>query len=453
MHNVYFLGIGGIGMSALAKYFFASGKNVAGYDLSPSNITTELEELGMSIHFEDDTNNIPDAFYNQENTLVILTPAVPNDHKQLIFFRHRGFTIKKRAEVLGIIFNARSGIAISGTHGKTSVTSMAAFIMHKSALGCSAFLGGIVKNTNSNLLIDNKSKWVVAEADEFDRSFLQLKPEIALVTWVDSDHLDIYSSHNEIVKAFELFLSQVHSNGKIILKKGIGLHFNKESRDLYTYSLDSADSDFYAMNLKSKNGKYTFDIKTPDSLIKDVTLTYPGITNVENAVAAASLAYIAGADPLTISRSLTEFEGVERRFDIQVDNGRCIYIDDYAHHPRELDAIIGSVKKLYPGKRITGIFQPHLYTRTRDFADEFAVSLSALDELILLDIYPAREKPIPGTDSSIIFNKVNCANKILVKKQELLNELEGRSLEILITMGAGDIDRYVPQIKKLLEDR
>jgi UDP-N-acetylmuramate--alanine ligase len=452
MHNVYFLGIGGIGMSALAKYFHASGKNVAGYDLSPSSITTELEEMGIRINFEEDTNKIPNTFYNNENTLVVVTPAVPNDHKQLIFFRHRGYTIKKRAEVLGNIFNARCGIAISGTHGKTSVTSMTAYIMHKSTLGCSAFLGGIVKNINSNLIIDSQSKWVVAEADEFDRSFLQLKPEIALVTWVDSDHMDIYSSHNDIVKTFELFISQVHTSGKVILKKGIELNFDKADRQIYSYSLDSSGSDFYAFNIIDKNGKYSFDIKTPGSIIKGVTLPYPGITNVENAVAAASLAYIAGTDELTISKSLSEFEGVQRRFDIQVDKRKCIYIDDYAHHPRELDAIIGSVRKLYPGKKITGIFQPHLYTRTRDFADEFATSLSALDELILLDIYPAREKPIPGISSSTIFNGVTCEKK-LIKKQELIREIKSRDFEILITMGAGDIDRFVPEIKKLLENR
>jgi len=453
IHNVYFLGIGGIGMSALAKYFYAFGKNVAGYDLSTSSVTDELKKMGIDIHFVEDIGLIPTGFYNKDETMVVLTPAVPNEHKELIYFMQNNYTIKKRAEVLGIIFNARKGIAISGTHGKTSVSSMTAFIMHNSEKGCSAFLGGILKNINSNLIIDNYSKWVVAEADEFDRSFLQLKPEIALVTWVDSDHLDIYSSHNEIIETFEKFLSQVNTGGKIILKKGIDLNFDKANRDFYTYSLDSVNSDFYALNITNKKGKYTFDINTPDSFIKDVTLPYPGLTNVENAVAAASLAYVAGVDEFTISSALSEFEGVQRRFDIQYDNGICTYIDDYAHHPRELDAIISSVKKLYRGRKITGIFQPHLYTRTRDFAEEFAVSLSALDELVLLDIYPAREKPIMGISSKIILDKVTCSNKILINKKQLLNELETRNFEVLITMGAGDIDRYVPEIKNLLENR
>jgi UDP-N-acetylmuramate--alanine ligase len=453
VHNVYFLGIGGIGMSALARYFHASGKNVSGYDLSPSSVTADLEALGIDIHFEQNIQLVASSFLNKANTMVVLTPAVPSDHAELIYFQQNGFTIKKRAEVLGVIFNAKKGIAISGTHGKTSVTSMTAFIMQQSHVGCSAFLGGILKNINSNLIIDNKSKWVVAEADEFDRSFLQLKPEIALVTWVDSDHMDIYSSHDEIIETFEKFLSQVHTEGKIILKKGIDLNFDRAKREIYTYSLDSVNSDFYALNISDENGKYTFDINTPDSFIKDITLPYPGMTNVENAVAAASVAYLAGVDIDTISDALCEFEGVQRRFDIQVDNGNCIYIDDYAHHPRELDAIIGSVRKLYPDRKITGIFQPHLYSRTRDFADDFAVSLSALDELLLLDIYPAREKPIPGISSSIIFENVTCPNKKLIKKQDLLSEIDNRDIDILITMGAGDIDRYVSEIKKLLENR
>jgi len=449
IQSVYFLGIGGIGMSALAKYFHACRKNVAGYDLSPSAITSELENAGMKIHFNEDINEIPLVFQNKEYTLIIHTPAVPTDHAEYVYFKENGFEIKKRAEVLGIIFNAKKGVAIAGTHGKTSVTSMASFIFHRSQLGCSAFLGGIVKNIKNNLIIDNKSEWIVAEADEFDRSFLHLQPEIALVTWVDADHLDIYSSHQQIIDSFEIFLSGVHKGGKIVLKKGIELKYDRNIES-YTYSLDQIDSDFYAMNISEKNEKYSFDIKTPDSVIKGITLPYPGLTNVENAVAAASVAYIAGIGTETIAGALSEFNGVERRFDIKFDNGKTVYIDDYAHHPRELDAIIGSVRKLYPGRKITGIFQPHLFTRTRDFAGEFAESLSALDELILLDIYPAREQPLQGISSSIIFNNVTIEPKKLIRKQELLEEIKNRKFDILITMGAGDIDRFVPKINELM---
>jgi UDP-N-acetylmuramate--alanine ligase len=449
IHNVYFLGIGGIGMSALARYFHSCGKQVAGYDLSPSSITRELEKSGIEIHFHEDINQIPSSFHVKNDTLIVHTPAVPTDHAEYVYFKEKGFEIKKRAEVLGIIFNAKKGIAIAGTHGKTSVTSMTSYIFHRSNIGCSAFLGGIAKNFNSNLIIDDKSEWVVAEADEFDRSFLHLHPEIALVTWVDADHLDIYSSYQEIVESFEKFLAGVHKTGKIVLKKGIDLKFDRNIES-YTYSLNQVGSDFYAINISENRGRYTYDIQTPDKIIKGITLPYPGLTNVENSIGAAALAYVAGVSTKDISSALSDFIGVERRFDVQYDDGNHMYIDDYAHHPRELDAIIGSIRKLYPGKKITGIFQPHLFSRTQDFADEFAESLSELDELILLDIYPAREKPIPGVSSLKIFDKVSITAKKLIKKQDLLDEIKGRSFEILVTMGAGDIDRFVPKIKEML---
>lgn len=436
-------------MSALARYFHACDKKVAGYDLSSSNITIKLEKMGIAIHYEEDVNQIPAYCKTKEDTLIVHTPAVPVDHTEYQYLKANGFVIKKRAEVLGIIFNAKRGIAISGTHGKTSITSMTSYIMYRSALGCSAFLGGIQKNINSNLIINDKSEWIVAEADEFDRSFLHLHPEIALVTWVDADHLDIYASHQDIIQSFEKFLGGVNKSGVIVLKKGIELKFDAGIKS-YTYSLGQADSDFYTINLTEHNGRYTYDIRTPDSLIQGITLPYPGLTNVENSVGAAALAYIAGVDPLVISAALSEFKGVERRFDIQYEDDQCLYIDDYAHHPRELDAIIGSVRKLFPGRKITGIFQPHLYTRTRDFAREFAESLSALDELILLDIYPAREKPIPGITSSIIYDNINIKAKKLIAKQELLDVLKKCDIDILLTMGAGDIDRFVPKIRDYL---
>lgn len=450
IHSVYFLGIGGIGMSALALYFHACGKAVAGYDLTSSAITTALLAKGISVHFEENSQLIPSSFRRSDNTLVVLTPAVPDDHRELSWFREHQFEIRKRAEVLGIIFNAKKGVAISGTHGKTSVTSMTAYIMQQSEAGCSAFLGGIMKNARSNLIMNEKSDWLVAEADEFDRSFLHLNPFIAAVTWVDADHLDIYGSHEEIKKAFGKFLDQVRPGGSVVLKKGISLEFNPEGKNIYSYSLDDISADFYAGNIHAENARYTFDIVAPDGVIRDIELPYPGLTNVENAVAAASVSYLAGVRPETIGKALSEFQGVQRRFDIHFDNGKHIYIDDYAHHPRELEAIIGSVRKLYSHRHITGVFQPHLYTRTRDFADGFAASLSMLDELILLDIYPAREKPIPGVTSLMVFDKVTIPDKTLCTKNELLEVLGQKKPEILLTMGAGDIDRYIEPITKMI---
>jgi UDP-N-acetylmuramate--alanine ligase len=452
-YNYYFLGIGGIGMSALARYFYMQGNSVAGYDLSPSGITDELSRLGIDIHFKPAIDCIPDIFLDKSKTIIIRTPAVPDDHEELIFFRGKGFSIKKRAEVLGQLFNDQKGIAIAGTHGKTSVTSMSAFIMHRSVLRCNAFLGGIMKNINSNLILDKESKWVVAEADEFDRSFLQLSPEIALVTWIDSDHLDIYGTPEAIRESFKQFLLKVKPGGTIILKEGIKTDIDFKGKTFYTYSIDSKKSDFHAENIRNENSQYKFDIYTPGEVIQNVKLQYPGMTNIENAVAAAAVTFAAGVNRYTIRDALCEFTGVQRRFDIQFDNGKQTYIDDYAHHPRELDAIIGSVRKLYPGRKLTGIFQPHLFSRTRDFADEFAVSLSALDELILLDIYPAREKPIEGVSSQIILDRVTCTQKILCGKNELMGILKEKKIDILLTAGAGDIDKYVSQIKELFSRR
>ena len=450
IHSVYFLGIGGIGMSALAFYFHACGKYVAGYDLTASAITASLKAKGIAVHFEDNTALIPSSFHDPKNTLVVLTPAVPADHKELQWFRSMKFEIRKRAEVLGILFNAKKGVAISGTHGKTSVTSMAAWIMQQSALGCSAFLGGIMKNINSNLILNEKSEWLVAEADEFDRSFLHLNPLIAAVTWVDADHLDIYGSHEEIRKAFGKFLDQVRPDGTVVLKKGISLDFNESGKKIYSYALDNNSADFYAVNVRTENARYSFDIIVPGGAIRSITLPYPGLTNVENAVAAASVSYLAGVDPAVIGKALSAFQGVKRRFDIHFDNANYTYIDDYAHHPRELEAIIGSVRKLYPQRRITGIFQPHLYSRTRDFAGEFAASLSLLDELILLDIYPAREMPIPGVTSRLVFDNVTIADKTLTTKNDLLEVLSHKKPELFITLGAGDIDKFIEPIKKMV---
>jgi UDP-N-acetylmuramate--alanine ligase len=451
--NIYFIGIGGIGMSALAKYFHALGKNVSGYDLTSSSITDEIRKLGIKVHFSQDITCIPERFLDISSTLVVRTPAVPEDHEELQYFLEHNFLIMKRAEVLGHLVNGKRGIAIAGTHGKTSVSSMLAYIMHESVVGCSAFLGGIMKNYSSNLIVDDRTEWIVTEADEFDRSFLHLTPEIALITWIDSDHLDIYSTKDEIRKSFESFASGVKNGGTIVLKKGIEVMPEGKNVRSFTYSLDDPTADFYACEIQKIQDKYRFNIHTPDKTVEGITLSYPGITNIENAVAATSVAWLTGIDEKTISSTLSSFQGVKRRFDIQYRNDRCVYIDDYAHHPRELDAFIGSVKKLYPGKKITGIFQPHLYSRTRDFAGEFAESLSTLDELLLLDIYPAREKPIKGVSSEIIFDKVTSAARSLISKDDLMSELKEKDFEILLTMGAGDIDRFVEPIKQLLKNR
>lgn len=449
--NFYFLGIGGIGMSALARYFHALGKNVAGYDLTSSAITVDLEEIGIGVHFEDDVQQIPEEFKQQKDTLVIRTPAVPTKHSELNYFIREGFQVRKRSEVLGLLFNTQKGIAIAGTHGKTSVSSMAAFILSRSSLGCSAFLGGILKNTQSNLILNERSEFVVAEADEFDRSFLQLYPHIALVTWVDADHLDIYSSTEDIEKTFQQFLNQVQDEGTIILKKGIQLKVGNNSIEVLEYSLDDPNSDYYASNLRIENHRYEFDIHTPAGRIESVRMQIPGITNVENAVAAASVSHVAGVQLHEISEALNEFSGVKRRFDVQLETAKYVYIDDYAHHPRELDAVIGSVRRLYGDKKITGVFQPHLYSRTRDFAEEFAESLSNLDELVLMDIYPAREQAIEGVNSDLIFKSVQVSKKTLCSKSDLMGILEKKDVEVLLTMGAGDIDRFVEPIRKMIE--
>lgn len=453
IHNVYFLGIGGIGMSAIARYFKISGKQVAGYDLTPSSITSGLEAIGVDIHYVDDINRIPKRFTIKNHSIVVRTPAVPASHSELKFFQENEFTVVKRAEILGLLFNNKRGIAIAGTHGKTSVSSMVTSIMNHSSEKCNAFLGGILKNIKSNLLINENSNWVVTEADEFDRSFLHLNPEIALVTWIDADHLDIYSSEEDIRRTFGEFIGNVKAGGTIILKQGIDLQLRDHHITRYTYALAASTADFYATNIKIVDHRYEFDIQTPGEMISSVRLNSPGLTNVENAVAAASVAFVAGVSNNEIGSGLSTFEGVERRFDIQYENGKRVYIDDYAHHPREIDAVIGSVRKLFPTKKITGVFQPHLYSRTRDFAAEFSNSLSALDELILMDIYPAREDPIEGVSSELIFRNVNAPTKVMCTKENLLDLLSAKDFEILLTMGAGDIDRYVEAVRKIVKEK
>ncbi|MCE4563272.1 UDP-N-acetylmuramate--L-alanine ligase [Maribellus sp. CM-23] len=450
--NVYFLGIGGIGMSALARYFKYTGKNVAGYDRTQTALTDTLQEEGIDVHFEDDIRNIPSK-WNPAETIAVYTPALPDEHKELNWFKSQPIGLFKRAKVLGLIANEKSAIAVAGTHGKTTTSTMVANILNKTPEGCGAFLGGISKNFGSNLVLPKEeSPWIVAEADEFDRSFLHLQPLLALVTSVDADHLDIYGDKARIVESFEKFISQIREEGKLVIKKGVELDTSKTKAQVFTYSLKD-DTDFAALNLKLDeiSGTYGFDLKTPDGIIANCKMEYPGLVNVENAIGAASLAWLAGVGANELKAGIQDYHGVARRFDVRFRSEKKIYIDDYAHHPEELKAFISSVKALYPGKKVTGIFQPHLYSRTRDFAAEFATSLDLLDHAVLLPLYPAREEPIKGVSSEIIFDKMALEAKQLVEKTELEGLLRNDQNEIILTMGAGDIDRMVKPIVELLQ--
>lgn len=441
-------------MSALARYFKFTGRNVAGYDRTPTALTKAMQAEGIDVHFEDDIRKIP-SNWDPASTLAVFTPALPEDHKELSWFREKPIGLLKRAKVLGLVCNERSGIAVSGTHGKTTVSTMVANILNKTYTGCGAFLGGISKNFGTNLLLPKvESPWIVVEADEFDRSFLHLTPQLALVTSIDADHLDIYGQKDKIVESFEKFISQIQPGGSLVIKKGVELNTSKTSATVYTYSL-KGDSDFKTENLQlnAAGGFYQFDIRTPGGVISDCKMNYPGLLNVENAVGAASLAFLAGATANEIKSGLEDYQGVIRRFDVRFKNEKYIYIDDYAHHPEELKAIISSVKELYKGRKLTGIFQPHLYSRTRDFSAEFAASLDLLDTAILIPLYPAREEPIRGISSAIIFNQMKTQNKHLVTKPEMLEILKNDNCDIVLTMGAGDIDGLAGEIIEILKNK
>lgn len=448
--QVYFLGIGGIGMSALARYFASQGIAVSGYDRTSTALTAELEGEGIAVHYQDDPALLP-ANLDVSDSLIVYTPAVPATHQELNTLINRGFSIHKRAEVLGIICNSRRAIAVAGTHGKTSVSTMTAHILKSSSLGCAAFMGGISKNYHSNLLLDSTgSEWIVAEADEFDRSFLHLKPELAVITSMDADHLDIYGSHEKVIESFRLFARQIREGGALVLKKGLSLETDQvSSHRVYSYSIKET-ADFCAENIELKDGFYQFDLITPERRIAKLVLNYPGLLNVENAVAASALALLAGASDDDIRRALATYSGVKRRFDIHLNNENFVLIDDYAHHPEELRATIQSVRDIYRGKTLTGVFQPHLYSRTKDFAEGFAGSLDLLDEVVLLDIYPARELPMEGVSSDLIFNQIKNKNKVRCTKSELKKLAGSFKPGVVIMMGAGDIDTLVEPVKEQL---
>jgi UDP-N-acetylmuramate--alanine ligase len=452
INNVYFIGIGGIGMSALARYFNSLGKTIAGYDRAETVLTRELTSEGMNIHYSDNLELIPLPFRKKENTLVIITPAIPSSHAELNYFRNQGFEMKKRAEVLGIISQSKSVIGIAGTHGKTTTSTMVSHLLRNSKFDCNAFLGGISLNYNTNLLLSSKSNFVVVEADEFDRSFLHLHPQAAIVTSIDADHLDIYGNYDEYKKAFADFIAQIKPGGFVVLKKGLDIPV-PESIKRFTYSLNQV-ADYYAKNIIAKDGFYTFDLITPCGTIHNIKLGFPGLLNVENAVAAMAMVLTLGSTETELHHAMESFLGVKRRFEYYIKTDKLVLIDDYGHHPEELRYTIESVKELFPGKKVTGIFQPHLYSRTNDFADEFAKSLSLLDDLILLDIYPAREKPIPGVNSEMLLGKVTIQSKTLCSKDKLVDLIKARPLpEVLLMMGAGDIDHYIEPVKKVLLEK
>ncbi|MEA5081871.1 MAG: UDP-N-acetylmuramate--L-alanine ligase [Dysgonamonadaceae bacterium] len=449
----YFIGIGGIGMSNLARYFLSKGKKVGGYDRTETPLTKALEKEGAFIHYTDNLEEVPEEFLVKDNALIVYTPAVPQSHKELMFFRQQGFTMMKRAQVLGEITKMSNGVCVAGTHGKTTVSSMIAHILHQSKVDCNAFLGGIIKNYDNNLILSDKSNITVAEADEFDRSFHWLHPWIAVITSADPDHLDIYGTEQAYRESFEKFTSLIRPGGFLIMKKEIAVTPQCESTvKQYTYS--ELEGDFHAENIRIGNGEIVFDFVSPIQQIKDVQLGVPMKVNIENAVAAIAASLLCGATPEECRHGVKTFQGAKRRFDIHLKTDKIVFIDDYAHHPQELEASINSIKALYPYKKITGVFQPHLYSRTRDFADEFAQSLSLLDDIILLNIYPAREEPIPGVTSQIVFDKITSPKKRLCLISELLDVLDSRDdLEVLVTLGAGDIDKLLPDIEQLLKEK
>ena len=455
IHNVYFVGAGGIGMAALERYFLAKGKKVAGYDRTPTALTEELRAEGVEMTFDESADNIPEDFRDPATTLVVYTPAVPADLPILTYFRDNGFEVMKRAAVLGLITRNSRSLCFAGTHGKTTTSSMAAHILNSGSIGCNAFLGGELINYGTNFLLKPSSDFSVIEADEFDRSFHHLTPYIAVITATDPDHLDIYGTEEAYLESFAHFTELIRPGGALIVHEGLKLHPRPQKGvRVYTYSRDKGD--FHAKYIRRQHGSITFDIVTPRGTIRNVNLGVPVEVNIENAVAAvAAVCLTDGWDPTVIREAINSYRGTKRRFEthLKEDNGAGhIIIDDYAHHPEEVRKSIESVKALYPGRRLTVAFQPHLYSRTRDFAPEFADALSAADSLVLLDIYPAREQPIEGVTSQIIFDNVKCSDKILIPKEKLVETLKNRNFDILLTLGAGDINTFIPRIIDALDD-
>lgn len=451
IHTVYFLGVGGIGMSALARYFLIKGCKVYGYDKTKTSLTEELEEEGIRIHYDENVALIPDVVKNnEEGILVVYTPAIPKNNKELLSLQQSGVKLYKRSEVLGLISQEYFTIAVAGTHGKTTTSSMIAHVLNECGLKCNAFLGGISLNFNSNLLLNEDAKIVVVEADEFDRSFLTLKPNIAIVTSLDADHLDIYENKNEMYNAYKAFVEKINPTGTLITKQAyLNILQSNNKLNTLTYSIERK-ADYALKSKRVEDGNFLIDIETPSEVSQNMVIGLPGIHNIENGLAAFVVADLLKIDREKIKAALKSYKGVKRRFEFHIKTNELVYIDDYAHHPTELTFAISSIKELYPNKKITGVFQPHLYSRTRDFADEFATSLSLLDELILLDIYPARELPIAGVNSEMLLEKATVQHKKLLKKEEVLSYFKANQPEVLVTLGAGDIDTLVQPLKIIL---
>lgn len=450
---VYFVGAGGIGMSAIARYFIHRGIVVAGYDKTPSNLTKQLEKEGMLIHYTEDVTEIPHACKDPKTCLVIYTPAIPAEHKELIFFREGGFEIQKRAQVLGTLTRTHKGLCVAGTHGKTTTSTMCAHIMHQSSVDCNAFLGGISKNYGTNYILSDNSDYVVIEADEFDRSFHWLRPWMSVITATDPDHLDIYGTKEAYLESFRHYTELIQPGGALIIHTGLEMKPNvQEGVKVYEYSIDKGD--FHAENIKIDNGNITFDFISPIECVKNVELGNPVPINIVNGVAAMAMAQLNGCSAEELRYGMATYRGVDRRFDFAIKNDRHVLISDYAHHPKEIFQSAKSIKQLYSNRKITAIFQPHLYTRTRDFYKDFADALSQLDEVILCDIYPAREQPIPGVTSKLIYdNLAEGVEKSMVKTDEVLNLVKSRDLDVLVILGAGDLDNQVPKIAKILESK
>ncbi len=451
--SVYFIGAGGIGMSALVRYFLSKGKKVAGYDRTPSELTEKLIQEGADIHYQEDINEIPAECKDKEHTLVVYTPAIPSTHQEFQFFEKNGFTMEKRAQVLGTITRSSKGLCVAGTHGKTTTSTMAAHLLHQSHVECNAFLGGISKNYGTNLLLSDKSERVVIEADEFDRSFHWLSPYMAVVTATDPDHLDIYGTKEAYLESFTQFTSLIQPGGVLILHEGLEMKPNvQDGVTTYTYSREKGD--FHAENIRIGNGEIYIDFVSPKGAIRDIRLGVPVSINIENGIAAMALAQLNGMTDEEIKAGMDSFRGVVRRFDFQIKNDKVVFLTDYAHHPSEIKQSALSIRELYRNKKITALFQPHLYTRTRDFYKDFAESLSLFDKVILTEIYPAREKPIPGVTSELIYENLKPGvEKRLCRKEDVPEIIKDESIEVLILLGAGDLDKYVPQICEILNEQ
>lgn len=450
---VYFVGAGGIGMSAIARYFIRKGVVVAGYDKTPSELTKQLEREGALLHYEENTDEIPHACRDPKQCLVIYTPAIPAEHKELQYFRANGFTVEKRAQVLGTLTRTHKGLCVAGTHGKTSTSTMCAHIMHQSHIDCNAFLGGISKNYSTNYIISAESDYVVIEADEFDRSFHWLRPWMSVITATDPDHLDIYGTKEAYLESFRHYTTLIQPGGALIIHRGLEMHADVQP-GVKVYEYSRTEGDFHAENIRIDNGTITFDFVSPIENVKDVELGQPVPINIDNGIAAMAMAQLAGCTAEELKYGMKTYRGVDRRFDFKINDSRHVLLSDYAHHPKEIYQSAKSIRELYQGRHITAIFQPHLYTRTRDFYRDFADALSQLDEVILTEIYPAREQPIEGVTSQLIYDNLRPGiEKSIIRKDDVLDLVKQRDFDVLVILGAGDLDNYMPQITKIIENK